>query len=561
LVVEVQAKTSKFTTGMKAATVGLAALGAGAAYAFGQFEESEKVAAQTNAVLTSTGNAANITAQEIQGLSTALSEKSGIDDEVIQSGENMLLTFTHIRNEVGAGNDIFAQASATALDVAAGMAAASGGAVDLKATSIQLGKALNDPVEGLSSLKRVGIDVAAVQAQMTKAQLAGNDTLGAQKVILAELNKEFAGSAAANATDSMKMQVAMENLAESVGGVLAPAINTVISGLTPVFGFMERFPGVIVAVVGVVGLLTAAWLAQKVAAGVVAAQQVVLTTITIAQNAAMIASSVAIGVVTAAQWLWNAALTANPIGLVIVAIAAAIAIIAVLIRHFHLTDDIMNVLKKTFAVVWTVIKAVVSTAIKLIVFQIKIWIAVIGAVIKVIATVAPAVGRAFMAAFNFVKEWLGKIIQINLQIWTSIIRFFASLGGKLARAGRGMWDWIWDGLKGVINLVISGINSMISAINAIQIHVHMNPPGPGQIDFDWSGTSIPSVPTLQSGGMVTRTGMALVHEGERFSGVGGGWGPVNITVNGSVISEHDLAETVQKVLLRSKRRSGDLGLA
>jgi hypothetical protein len=53
-----------------------------------------------------------------------------------------------------------------------------------------------------------------------------------------------------------------------------------------------------------------------------------------------------------------------------------------------------------------------------------------------------------------------------------------------------------------------------------------------------------------------------VHEGERFSGVGKDFGgTVNVYVQGSVISEHDLAETVQKVLLRSKRRSGALGLA
>ena len=39
----------------------------------------------------------------------ALSKKSGIDDEVIKSGANMLLTFTNIRNEAGKGNDVFNQ--------------------------------------------------------------------------------------------------------------------------------------------------------------------------------------------------------------------------------------------------------------------------------------------------------------------------------------------------------------------------------------------------------------------------------------------------------------------
>lgn len=39
----------------------------------------------------------------------------------------------------------------------------------------------------------------------------------------------------------------------------------------------------------------------------------------------MLASAAVTGVVTAAQWLLNAALTANPIGLIVVAIAAFVA--------------------------------------------------------------------------------------------------------------------------------------------------------------------------------------------------------------------------------------------
>ena len=57
------------------------------------------------------GGSANVTAKQVDKLSASLMEKSGVDDEVIQSGENMLLTFTKIRNEAGKGNDIFNQAT------------------------------------------------------------------------------------------------------------------------------------------------------------------------------------------------------------------------------------------------------------------------------------------------------------------------------------------------------------------------------------------------------------------------------------------------------------------
>jgi phage-related protein len=44
-----------------------------------------------------------------------------------------------------------------------------------------------------------------------------------------------------------------------------------------------------------------------------------------AARVSMIATSIATGVATAAQWLWNVAMTANPIGLIIVGIAALVA--------------------------------------------------------------------------------------------------------------------------------------------------------------------------------------------------------------------------------------------
>src|SRR5262245_39764661 len=69
----------------------------------------QQVAAQTEAVLKSTGGAANVSAKQVEGYATALMRKSGVDDEAIQSGENLLLTFTNIRNETGKGNQIFKQ--------------------------------------------------------------------------------------------------------------------------------------------------------------------------------------------------------------------------------------------------------------------------------------------------------------------------------------------------------------------------------------------------------------------------------------------------------------------
>ena len=194
---------------------------------------------QTDAVLKSTGGAAKVTAGHVGTLADSISRVSGVDDEVIQAGENMLLTFKNIRDEAGRGNDIFTQSVQVTTDLAAGMAAASGGTINMKSSSIMLGKALNDPIAGMTSLTRVGVQFSEEQQNEIAQLVKHNNLLGAQKVILAEVSSQFAGSAAAQATASGKAAVAFENLAESVGEVLSPAITFLAGQLTDLLGFLQ----------------------------------------------------------------------------------------------------------------------------------------------------------------------------------------------------------------------------------------------------------------------------------------------------------------------------------
>lgn len=231
--------------GMKAVLTGAAALGGGIAIAMvkasGAAREAHKVTAQTNAVIKSTGGVANISAKEVDKLSTALSNKSGIDDEVIKSGANMLLTFTNIRNEAGKGNDVFNQT----LPILNDMSVALG--QDMKSSAMQVGKALNDPIKGITALKRVGVTFNDEQIKTIKHLVKTGKTAEAQKVILAELRKEFGGSAEAQATWADKAKVAAGNIEEAFGDLVnktfapigkwfveegAPAIQDFFEGLS-----------------------------------------------------------------------------------------------------------------------------------------------------------------------------------------------------------------------------------------------------------------------------------------------------------------------------------------
>ena len=212
------------------AAVGIAAFGIAAVKAG---MESQQVMAQTEAVLKSTGGSANVTATQISDLAEHLRDLSGVDDDVIQASSNLLLTFRAVRNEVGAGNDIFNQAQTAIVDMATAL---NEGAVpsmeDLHSATLQLGKALNDPLTGLTALRRAGVSFTAEQTELIKTLTESGHLMEAQKMILAELSKEFGGAAkAAGQTLAGQMAILgsqLRDVFEQVGLALIPVLTTLV---------------------------------------------------------------------------------------------------------------------------------------------------------------------------------------------------------------------------------------------------------------------------------------------------------------------------------------------
>lgn len=307
----------------------LAALGAVNFFgdALGEAREAQKVSALTAQVIQTMGGAAKISAGQVAELAGAISAKTGIDDEAIQSGSNLLLTFTNIRNEVGAGNDIFNQASQAVVDMGAALGSSP------KEAAIQLGKALNDPVKGITALGRAGVSFTEDQKKAIKAMVESGDTMGAQKIILKELNKEFGGAAEAQATAGDKASVAMGNLKETIGTALLPVVDslastftdTVAPALTDFVGKVQEagtwaneHKGLLLGLAAVIGTVTALTYAHTAAMTIQAAGGFIawVTQVTGLTR-----------VWAAVQWLMNAAMSANPIGIVVIAIAALVAAI------------------------------------------------------------------------------------------------------------------------------------------------------------------------------------------------------------------------------------------
>lgn len=221
---------SKLKKGLKIAAVGMVAAGA-AAVAFGvssvkSFEESENAVAQLNAVLKSTKSVAGVTSKSAIDLANSLQKVTKFSDEDTLSAESLLLTFTKI------GKDIFPQATKTVLDMSTALGQ------DTKASAIQLGKALQDPILGVTALRRVGANFSTAQRDVIKNLVETGRSAEAQRLILKELNLEFGGSAeAAGKTFSGRLAILknqFDEVKESIG-------FAIVQGLTPLMNKMAEF--------------------------------------------------------------------------------------------------------------------------------------------------------------------------------------------------------------------------------------------------------------------------------------------------------------------------------
>ncbi len=169
--------------------------------------------AQLQAAVRSTGGAAGFTANELGSMAGSLAEASTYGKTAIEQVQSTLLGFENIRGGV------FEKTEAAVVDLAARM----GG--DLQGAATQLGRAINDPVQGLQSLARAGIQFSGAQGNMIENLQKSGNLLGAQQQILKVLEERLGGAA-----DAAR---------NTFGGALASLKNDV----SDLFDDPKGFPG------------------------------------------------------------------------------------------------------------------------------------------------------------------------------------------------------------------------------------------------------------------------------------------------------------------------------
>jgi hypothetical protein len=296
--------------------VALTALGTAAVRAAEDAQVADRRLASVADSMNLFGTQTDAVTKRLRDFADATMKQTAVDDEVIKSTQAKLLTFRNLAKTADVMGGAMDRATLAAIDMAAT------GFGSAESNAVALGKALNDPIKGVTALTRMGIQLTQEQKNMVKAMVetreasaavavglfenersyndfikaqvkAGegakstarffrenltpaqhelfmqlkstSDVLGAQDLILKEIETQVGGTAAATATASAKMAAAFGEMQEAIGNALLPILEKVVPVITGLFDFIAKNSGVVSVLAGIFGALAVAILAVNFA--------------------------------------------------------------------------------------------------------------------------------------------------------------------------------------------------------------------------------------------------------------------------------------------------------
>jgi len=367
------------------------------------FAENREASAQLAATIESTNNALSLTSEALEQQSKALAKNSMYEDDAITRTQALLGTFTKVKGV------IFTDAIPAILNMSAKLK------TDLQSSALQVGKALNDPIAGITALKRAGVSFTESQKNTIKSLVETGQEAKAQQMILAELNTEFGGSAEAArnaATPFARFKHDIHPVVEEIGELVVKLQEKLIPILEPILEVAVQYTSEFVKWIKDNSDALKTW---GVAIGAVATALLIYNTqqkLAIWYNglstAAIIVNTLATEGLAAAWVAVDIAMEANPIFMIITAIGLAVAVVYQLYQQFEGFRKVLNA-------TWEAIKG----------FGIAIWDYMI----------AP-----FKILYNSVKG-----------VWAAIHGEFATAKADFAEAGKAMLAPFKDVQNAILN--------------------------------------------------------------------------------------------------------------
>lgn len=210
-----------------------------------------KAEAKVQQALKTTNQTVGYNFRQLTDYASELQGKTIFGDETILAKSTArLLAFTNITGEN------FKRTQALALDLATALE------MDLGSASLQLGKALSDPLTKLSSLSRAGITFSEEQTAVIRQLAKTGELAKAQAMILDELEKKFGGQAEAAARTGLgavqQLKNAWGDFLEQIGAAIMPFATKVAGALSTVVQMLQSMsPAMMQTIVVVAGLVAA----------------------------------------------------------------------------------------------------------------------------------------------------------------------------------------------------------------------------------------------------------------------------------------------------------------
>lgn len=517
--------------------------------------DSQKVQAQLGAVLKSTGGAAGVEASMVNDLANSLSRATPFEDEAIIRGESMLLTFTAI------GKDIFPMATETILDMSTALGQ------DLQSSAIQLGKALQDPVQGVTALRRVGVAFNDEQEATIKNLVATGKLEEAQKFILAELTKEFGGSAkAAGQTFGGQLEILktqLGNVQETVGMALLPVLQGLAGFLlnelnrpetiafiqqlalgiqnfaiqvynwlpiayqwiVQAFGWLQQNQGVIIAALAVIGSALLAFFIAMVALAISAAP-------------AFLPVLAIILLIGGAAYLLYTAWTTNFGGIRDTLIGIWVVVQPILAQLWAWLQTNIPIALQALAAFWT---GTLWPAIM------AVWGWMSSVLFPFFSALASFVGAVLTKQFqSFALVWSVALQPALSALWNFLKTYVWPILVQVGSYVGNQWRSAFLNVTGIIQGVTSALQAMAEMLSNIQLPSWLTPgsPTPFEIGLRGIADAMGDVNSLAFGGAgLAPAGVAAVAGG----GVGAGGIVINVQSDG-VTDEHDVARKIAAAL-------------
>ena len=261
----------------------------------------------------------------------------------------------------------------------------------------------------------------------------------------------------------------LQELAISFGDLLMPAVRSIVSGLQGMVDVLNAMPDGVKQVIMIIALLAAALGPVLIIIGKVISA--VGTIMTIVPKLAGV-----INTVKTAFGALNAVMLANPIAIVIAAIAALVAAFVYLwntneeFRQFWIS--LWESVKETAIQCWQAISAFLSQAWEAIQnTAVSVWNGIRDffsglwtGIQTLFTTVVNAIAGFLSGAWNAVKGTVVSVWNAISQFFTSVWNGIRNVTSVVVNGIRSFLQSAWNGIRALITTVMNGIKSVVTAV-------------------------------------------------------------------------------------------------